>query len=67
MHGWRHFLNTTLLMANIPDAKVMSVTGHASRKMKERYTHFDNTKMTDVIAVQERLLPPESPKQMNLS
>jgi integrase len=66
MHGWRHFLNTTLLMANIPDAKVMSVTGHASRKMKEHYTHFDNTKMTDVMAVQEGLLLPEAPKRMKL-
>lgn len=64
MHGWRHFLNTTLLMANIPDAKVMSVTGHTTQKMRERYTHFDNTKMTDVIAVQERLLLPESAKRM---
>jgi integrase len=55
VHGWRHFLNTTLLMANIPDTKVMSVTGHTTKKMKERYTHFDNVKMTDVITVQENL------------
>jgi integrase len=60
VHGWRHFLNTTLLMANIPDAKVMSVTGHAAKKTKERYTHFDNTKMTDVIMVQANLFSPES-------
>jgi integrase len=39
-HGWRHFLNTTLLMANVSDSKVMGITGHASKKMKERYTHF---------------------------
>jgi integrase len=55
VHGWRHFLNTTLLMANISDAKVMSVTGHSTKKMKERYTHFDTTKMIDVALVQENL------------
>jgi hypothetical protein len=35
MHGWRHFLNTTLLMANVPESKVMSVTGHVSKEMNE--------------------------------
>jgi hypothetical protein len=59
MHGWRHFLNTTLLMANVSEDKVMSVTGHTTKKMKKRYTHFDNTRMTDVIEVQENLLLPE--------
>jgi integrase len=59
MHGWRHFLNTTLLMANVSDDKVMSVTGHTTKKMKKRYTHFDNTRMTDVIEIQENLLLPE--------
>jgi integrase len=56
MHGWRHFLNTTLLMENVPDSKVMSVTGHVSKKMKERYTHFDTTKFSEVVDVQEKLL-----------
>jgi integrase len=59
MHGWRHFLNTTLLMANVSDDKVMSVTGHTTQKMKKRYTHFDNTRMADVIEIQENLLLPE--------
>jgi integrase len=56
MHVWRHFFNTTLLMANVSDSKVMSMTGHASLKMKEHYTHFDTTKFSEVIAVQENLL-----------
>jgi integrase len=56
MHSWRHFFNTTLLMANVPDSKVMSLTGHASKKMKERYTHFDTTKFIEVVNVQEKLL-----------
>jgi integrase len=58
VHSWRHFLNTTLLMANVSDAKVMSVTGHCSARMKKRYTHFDNTKMLDVIMVQGSLFVP---------
>jgi integrase len=56
MHGWRHFFNTTLLMANISDNKVMSLTGHTSEKMKKRYTHFDTTQFAEVVEVQERLL-----------
>jgi integrase len=60
MHGWRHFLNTTLLMANVPDSKVMSVTGHISQKSKKRYTHYDTTKFSEVVEVQEKLLTDNS-------
>jgi integrase len=60
MHGWRHFFNTMLLAANVADSKVMSLTGHASQKMKEHYTHFDTTKFTEVIGVQEKLLTDNS-------
>jgi integrase len=63
MHGWRHFFNTTLLMANVSDSKVMSITGHTTENMKNRYTHFDNTKMADVIKVQEGLLLPGPKKK----
>jgi integrase len=59
-HVWRHFFNTALLMANVPDSKVMSLTGHASKKMKERYTHFDTTKFSEVVEVQEKLLTDNS-------
>jgi integrase len=58
VHGWRHFLNTTLLMADISDTKVMLVTGHRSKKMKDRYTHFDTARMIDVTQVQENLFTP---------
>jgi integrase len=60
MHGWRHFLNTALLAANVPDDKVMSITGHASKEMKRRYTHFDTTKFSEVVNVQEKLLADNS-------
>jgi hypothetical protein len=56
MHGWRHFFNTTLLMANVSDNKVMSLTGHTTEKMKKRYTHFDTTQFSEVVEVQEQLL-----------
>jgi integrase len=56
MHGWRHFFNTTLLMANVGESKVRSVTGHSSEAMTKRYTHFDTTQFTEVLAVQENLL-----------
>jgi integrase len=56
MHGWRHFFNTMLLAANVADSKVMSLTGHASQKMKEHYTHFDTAKFGEVVEVQEKLL-----------
>jgi integrase len=59
MHGWRHFLNTTLLMANVSDSKVMEITGHTSKKTKKHYTHFDTTRLTEVIEVQEQLLLPQ--------
>jgi integrase len=56
MHGWRHFFNTTLLMANVSDNKVMSLTGHTTEKMKKHYTHFDTTQFSEVVEVQEQLL-----------
>jgi integrase len=55
VHGWRHFLNTTLRMANVADSKVRKVTGHRSLKMTEHYTHFDSREFTEVRAVQAEL------------
>jgi integrase len=62
MHGWRHFLNTTLLMDNVSDSKVMSVTGHLTKKMKERYTHFDTTKFSEVVNAQEKVFTDKTKK-----
>jgi integrase len=55
-HGWRHFFNTTLLMADVSENKVLGVTGHVSRKTNKRYTHFDTTKFAEVVEVQNTLL-----------
>lgn len=62
-HGWRHFFNTTLRMANVADSKVMSVTGHKSHGMTEHYTHFDTAQFTEVRLVQESLLISEEPSE----
>ncbi|MFP3041237.1 site-specific integrase [Treponema primitia] len=68
MHGWRHFFNTFLLMENITDDKVMALTGHVTKGMKERYTHFDGSKFTDVKALQEKMIDqkPEVPVQAQI-
>jgi hypothetical protein len=63
MHGWRHFFNTTLLMANVSDNKVMSLTGHTTEKMKKHYTHFDTTQFAEVVEVQEQLLIAGEPER----
>jgi integrase len=56
MHGWRHFFNTTLIMEDVNESKVLGVTGHVSRKNNKRYTHLDATKFSEVVKVQENLL-----------
>ncbi|WP_411047000.1 tyrosine-type recombinase/integrase, partial [Treponema primitia] len=63
MHGWRHFFNTFLLMANVSDDKVMALTGHTTQAMKKHYTHFDGSQFTDVKALQEKMMDqkPEAP------
>ena len=49
-------MNTLLLTSNVSIKKVQNVTGHKSLKMTDRYTHFDNTQFTEVVAVQNNLL-----------
>jgi integrase len=55
-HGWRHFLNTTLRMANVTDSKIREVTGHSSEQMTDWYTHFDPREFTEVVEAQEKML-----------
>jgi integrase len=55
-HGWRHFFNTTLRMANVADSKLQRITGHKSIKMTEHYTHFSAREFTEVREVQNNLL-----------
>jgi integrase len=55
LHSWRHYLNTTLVMAGVADRKVMSVTGHQSLKMKEHYTYIGEIDLSEVRNVQANL------------
>lgn len=55
VHGWRHYLNTSLRMANVPDAKIREITGHESREQTDHYTHFDTKRFTEVLAVQKTI------------
>jgi integrase len=56
MHGWRHFFNTTLVMANVSDKKIREVTGHSGDAMTQHYTHLDTREFIDVLNVQQGLL-----------
>ena len=62
LHHWRHFLNTALLMANVNTLKVQKVTGHKSINMTRHYAHFDSREFTEVLDVQNSLLPAAYPE-----
>lgn len=55
-HSWRHFLNTNLRAAGIPDFKIRLLTGHATERMTEHYTHVGLESLADVCRLQETLL-----------
>ena len=55
-HSWRHFFNTSLLLADVPDVKVQAMTGHKSLTMTRRYTHIKDTDLNEITAVQEKLI-----------
>lgn len=40
-HSFRHFLNTRLLAADLPNSKIQAIIGHESDKMTEHYAHLD--------------------------
>jgi integrase len=55
-HGFRHGLNTALLEAHVPPEKVRMVTGHSSSDMTLLYYHAQVDAMSDVRAVQARMM-----------
>ena len=55
-HSHRHFLNTALRAARVPDPLVQRVTGHATQEMTEHYSHFVLEDFGDVVKVQEAIL-----------
>jgi integrase len=56
IHAWRHFCNTELQNAGLPIQKVQAVTGHKTKDMTERYTHFDPLTFGEVPKIQADLL-----------
>ncbi len=54
-HSWRHFFNSYLRSNGIVDAKTQRITGHTTKEMLERYTHFDIDDFSDVKIIQEGL------------
>jgi integrase len=63
-HHWRHFLNTALLMANVNTLKVQQVTGHKSLAMTKHYAHFDSREFTEILEVQNSLMPSCGPPSL---
>lgn len=56
-HGWRHFFNTYMLAAGVPDSMVRSVTGHSSAAMTTNYTQFSLEHYADVASAQAKIGP----------
>ncbi|HAN42824.1 MAG TPA: hypothetical protein DCP98_05290 [Sphaerochaeta sp.] len=56
-HSWRHYLNTRMRVAGIPDVVTRQVTGHTTEEMTERYTHISADDAIGVLALQSALMP----------
>jgi integrase len=54
-HSHRHFLNTLLRTARVPDPLVQRVTGHRTQEMTEHYSHFALEDFGAVVKVQEKV------------
>ena len=55
-HSWRHFANTSLILADVPLAKVQEMIGHLSKEMTEHYTQIKGADLDEITTVQEKLL-----------
>ena len=40
-HSFRHFLNTRMLAADLPEKKIQAIIGHESDEMTEHYAHLE--------------------------
>ena len=63
LHGWRHFCNTELQKGGLTITQVQAVTRHKTKRMTERYSHFNPSDFTQVTKVQSDLLQPEPEKE----
>ena len=57
VHSWRHKLNTILRAKGVPDSKIRLLTGHKNSAMTDWYTRYTAEDFTDVLNVQETILP----------
>ena len=55
-HSWRHFFNTSLLLANVPIPKVQKLTDHSSAALTELYTQIKKSDLDDITSVQEKMI-----------
>lgn len=55
-HSWRHFLNTTMRAAGIPDYKIRLMTGHTSDAMTDRYDNTGLEQLEDLRKLQNAAL-----------
>lgn len=54
-HSWRHWLNSVLRAAAVPDDIVRKVTGHETAEMTENYTEYLADDYAPVAVVQQRI------------
>ncbi len=50
-HGWRHYFNSRLRAAGVPDSKIQMLTGHKTTRMTDHYTHFTKEDFTDILNI----------------
>ena len=55
-HSLRHYANTYLRFAGIPDFLIQAYIGHSSTAMTDHYTHISDEDFQPIIDAQERLL-----------
>lgn len=48
-HMWRHYYNSRLRAAGIPDSKIQMLTGHRTDEMVRHYTHFNLDDFSDIL------------------
>jgi integrase len=55
-HSLRHYANTYMRLAGIPDFLIQAYIGHSSTAMTDHYTHIRDEDFQPIIDAQERLL-----------
>lgn len=56
-HSWRHYLNSRMRVAGIPDVITREITGHTTTEMTERYTHISAEDSIGLLSIQSSFMP----------